>query len=119
MESLRNVWEHPRTSAAGLLIAIVTMAGVLSQQGITLGGAGTGTVVSLAGAIAAALLGLLAKDPGVPTSQPGSGVQGKAWCVGADCAVNAVAVHGWVLWVDGCAEHCGLDSGATECGGVG
>jgi len=83
MESLRNVWEHPRTSAAGLLIAIVTMAGVLSQQGITLGGAGTGTVVSLAGAIAAALLGLLAKDPGVPTSQPGSGVQGKlgAWAL--------------------------------------
>jgi hypothetical protein len=64
MDFMRNVWEHPRTSAAGLLIAVVTMAGVLSQQGITLGGAGTGTVVSLVGAIAAALLGLLAKDPG-------------------------------------------------------
>ena len=51
MEFLRNVWEHPRTSVAGLLIAIVTMAGVLSQQGITLGGAGTGTVVSLVGAL--------------------------------------------------------------------
>lgn len=65
MEFLRNIWEHPRTSAAGLLIAIVTMAGVLSQQGITLGKVGTGTVVSLIGAIAAALLGLLAKDPSV------------------------------------------------------
>lgn len=63
MEFVRNVWEHPRTSAAGLLIAITTIAGVLSQQGITLGAAGTGTVVSLVGALAAALLGLLAKDP--------------------------------------------------------
>jgi hypothetical protein len=65
MEFVRNIWEHPRTSAAGLLIAIATIAGVLSQQGITLGAAGTGTVVSLVGALAAALLGLLAKDPGV------------------------------------------------------
>ncbi len=69
MGFLRNVWEHPRTSAAGLLIAIVTMAGVLSQQGITLGNVGTGTVVSLIGAIAAALLGLLAKDPGAVMSE--------------------------------------------------
>jgi hypothetical protein len=69
MEILRNVWDHPRTSAAGLLIAVVTMAGVLSQQGITLGNVGTGTVVSLIGAFAAALLGLLAKDPGDGTAQ--------------------------------------------------
>ncbi len=48
---------------AGLLIAVATIAGVLSQHGITLGSVGTGTVVSLVGAIAAALLGLLAKDP--------------------------------------------------------
>jgi len=77
MEFVRNVWEHPRTSAAGLLIAIVTMAGVLSQQGITFGSAGTGTVVSLVGAIAAALLGLLAKDPSVPDGKQGSGLQSK------------------------------------------
>jgi hypothetical protein len=69
METLRNIWNHPRTSAAGLLIAIVTMAGVLSQQGITLGTVGTGTVVSLVGAIAAALLGLLARDPGTNTAE--------------------------------------------------
>ena len=69
MELVRNVWEHPRTSAAGLLIGIVTMAGVLSQQGITFGSAGTGTVVSLVGALAAALLGLLAKDPSVSNSE--------------------------------------------------
>ena len=77
MEFVRNVWEHPRTSAAGLLIAIVTMAGVLSQQGITFGSAGTGTVVSLVGALAAALLGLLAKDPNVPNGKQGSGLQSK------------------------------------------
>lgn len=63
MNLISNIWTHPRTSAAGLLIAAVTVAGVLSQQGITLGSAGTGTVVSLASALATALLGLLAKDP--------------------------------------------------------
>ena len=63
MNSLSNIWNHPRTSAAGLLIALSTAAGVLSQQGITLGRAGTGTVVALTGALATALLGLLAKDP--------------------------------------------------------
>jgi hypothetical protein len=41
----------------------VTIAGVLSQQGITLGNAGTGTIVALIGSLATALLGLLAKDP--------------------------------------------------------
>lgn len=63
MNLLANIWNHPKTSAAGLLIAVVSIAGVLSQQGITLGKAGTGTVVSLASALATALLGLLAKDP--------------------------------------------------------
>jgi len=58
-----NIWNHPKTSAAGLLIAVASIAGVLSQQGITLGKAGTGTVVSLLTALATALLGLLAKDP--------------------------------------------------------
>jgi hypothetical protein len=65
MNSIANIWTHPKTSAAGLLIAIVTVAGVLSQQGINLGHAGAGTIVSLAGALATALLGLLAKDPGL------------------------------------------------------
>lgn len=73
MNLISNIWSHPKTSAAGLLIAVVTMAGVLSQQGITLGTVGTGTVVSLVGAIASALLGLLAKDPGMGTSEPASG----------------------------------------------
>jgi hypothetical protein len=64
MKFITNMWCHPKTSAAGLLIAVVSIAGVLSQQGLTLGKAGTGTVVSLASALATALLGLLAKDPG-------------------------------------------------------
>lgn len=64
MNSISNIWNHPRTSIAGLLIAIVTIAAVLSRQGVTLGAAGSGTIVMLASAVATALLGLLAKDPG-------------------------------------------------------
>jgi hypothetical protein len=70
MSLISNIWNHPKTSVAGLLIASITVAGVLSQQGITLGPAGTGTVISLVGALATALLGLLAKDPG--PAQPSS-----------------------------------------------
>ena len=71
MNIFSNALKHPRTSAAGLLISIVSMMGVLSQQGITLGKAGTGTVVSLVTAMASAILGLMARDPGsepVPAS---------------------------------------------------
>jgi hypothetical protein len=63
MNLISNIWSQPRTSAAGLLIAAVTVAGVLTHQGITLGSAGTGTVISLVSALGTALLGLLAKDP--------------------------------------------------------
>jgi hypothetical protein len=66
---ITNIWNHPRTSAAGLLIAVVSIGGVLSQQGISLGHAGTGTVVTLATAIASALLGLLARDPNLAPGQ--------------------------------------------------
>jgi hypothetical protein len=72
MNIFSNIWDHPKTSAAGLLIAVVSMAGVLSQQGITLGAAGRGTVVTLVGALASALLGLLAKDPGEAANQQAS-----------------------------------------------
>lgn len=72
MNFLSNIWNHPKTSVAGLLIAVVSIAGVLSQQGISLGKAGTGTVVSLASALATALLGLLAKDPESVTQQIGA-----------------------------------------------
>ena len=40
MNAFSNIWNHPKTSAAGLLIAVVSIAGVLSQQGITLGARG-------------------------------------------------------------------------------
>lgn len=69
---ISNIWKHPRTTAAGLLISVATAAGVLSQQGITFGKAGTGTVVALVSALATALLGLLAQDPTVPAGQPAS-----------------------------------------------
>jgi len=70
MNLFANIWNHPKTSAAGLLIAMASIAGVLSQQGISLGKAGTGTVVSLVSALATALLGLLAKDPEATIQQP-------------------------------------------------
>jgi hypothetical protein len=73
MNAISNIWKHPRTTAAGLLISLATTAGVLSQQGITFGKAGTGTVVALISALATALLGLLAQDPVVPAEQPASG----------------------------------------------
>jgi hypothetical protein len=63
MNIFSNALNHPRTSTTGLLIALVSILGVLSQQGITLGKAGTGTVVSLVTALASAVLGLLARDP--------------------------------------------------------
>jgi len=64
MKVFENALEHPRTSAIGLLIAIVNIMPVLSQHGITMGKAGTGTVVSLVTSMASAVLGLLARDPG-------------------------------------------------------
>jgi hypothetical protein len=72
MNPISNIWNHPKTSAAGLLIAVVTIAAVLSQQGVTLGAAGSGTVITLVSALATALLGLLARDPGAGSSQSSS-----------------------------------------------
>jgi hypothetical protein len=81
MNPISNIWNHPKTSAAGLLIAIVTIAGVFSQQGITLGAAGSGTVVTLVSALATALLGLLAKDPGASSTAAGSTAKLGAWAL--------------------------------------
>jgi hypothetical protein len=58
-----NIWKHPKTSVTGVLLATGTIVGVLSQQGITLGNAGKGTIVALIGGLATAFLGLLARDP--------------------------------------------------------
>jgi hypothetical protein len=63
MNPISNIWNHPKTSAAGLLIGVITIASVFSQQGITLGTAGSGTMVTLVSGLATALLGLLARDP--------------------------------------------------------
>lgn len=64
MNAFTNIWKHPRTTVTGVLISVTTVAGVLAQQGLTLGHAGNGTVVTLVGAVASALLGLMARDPG-------------------------------------------------------
>jgi hypothetical protein len=72
MNLISNIWKNPKTSAAGVLIAVATVAGVLSQQGITLGTAGTGTVITLVSALATALLGLLSRDPEASASGPAS-----------------------------------------------
>jgi hypothetical protein len=74
----KNIWNHPKTSAAGLLIAVASIAGVLSQQGVSLGKVGTGTVVSLASALATALLGLMAKDPEAASEQVGGSASQQA-----------------------------------------
>jgi hypothetical protein len=81
MNPVSNIWNHPKTTAAGLLIAVVTIAGALSQQGLTLGAAGSGTVVTLVSAIATALLGLLARDPGGDSSSAGSTAKLGAWAL--------------------------------------
>jgi hypothetical protein len=72
MNTLSNIWNNPKTSVTGLLIATVTVGAVLSQQGVNLGHAGAGTVVALISAIATAFLGLLARDPGQLQTPPPS-----------------------------------------------
>jgi hypothetical protein len=85
MNSIANIWQHPRTSVTGILIAVSTVAGVLSQHGVSFGHAGAGTVVTLAGSLATALLGLLARDPAQPATQP----------AGASCTQSRLGV--WML----------------------
>jgi hypothetical protein len=61
-EILGRIFAQPKTSAAGVLLGLTTVLGVLQQQGVSLGHVGTGTVISLGSALATAVLGLLAKD---------------------------------------------------------
>ena len=100
MNLISNIWNHPKTSATGLLIAIATVAGVLSQQGVTMGKLGTGTVVSLASALATALLGLLAKDPQAPLTQPASARSSQQAKLGA-WALIALLIP--LPWMQGCS----------------
>jgi len=81
MNPFSNIWNHPKTSVTGLLIALVTIGGVLSQQGVTLGNAGSGTMVTLVSAIATAFLGLLARDPEAATSPAQSSAKLGAWAL--------------------------------------
>jgi len=99
MNSISNIWNHPRTSAAGLLIAIVTIAGVLSEQGISFGKAGSGTILSLVTALATALLGLLSKDPGGSQS-PDSGIPSSS--ISKLSAWLLIAMLIPLPWMQGC-----------------
>ena len=67
MNSISNIWNHPRTSLTGLLIGVVSVGSVLAQQGVTFGSAGNGSVVTVATGVASVLLGLMARDPASPT----------------------------------------------------
>ena len=62
MGMIDRVVQHPKTTAAGLLIGLTSVLGVLQQQGFSFGQVGKGTGISLATGLATALLGLLAKD---------------------------------------------------------
>ena len=97
MNFIKNIWNHPKTSAAGLLIAVASVASVLSQQGVSLGKVGTGTVVSLASALATALLGLMAKDP--ETGSEGAGGQGSTLKLGAWMLIALLIP---LPWMQGC-----------------
>jgi hypothetical protein len=84
MNPISNIWNHPKTSVAGLLIGVVTIASVLSRQGITLGTAGSGSVITLVSGLATALLGLLARDPEAtssPSMSAGSTSKLGAWAL--------------------------------------
>lgn len=104
--NFKNIWNHPKTSAAGLLIAVASIAGVLSQQGVSLGKVGTGTVVSLASALATALLGLMAKDPeaaGQPAvAQANQRVSGSAAQQAKLGAWMLIALLIPLPWMQGC-----------------
>lgn len=85
----QNILQHPKTSIAGLLIGVLTVVGVLSQQGITLGHVGTGTGLALLGGLATAFLGLISKDPG---ASDGSGVTKVGLFL--LCAISALTLSG-------------------------
>jgi hypothetical protein len=106
MSFLTNIWNHPKTSAAGLLIAVVSVAGVLSQQGISLGNAGTGTVVSLVSALATALLGLLAKDPGAASLPVSTSASPRTGASGGNARLGAWMLIALLIplpWIQGCS----------------
>lgn len=112
MNPISNIWKHPRTSAAGLLISVATVAGVLAQQGVTMGNVGGGTVVTLASALATALLGLMARDPAAPVPQPVASCAGNGGSCSGSCGKSGATskLGAWMLialllpmpWMQGC-----------------
>lgn len=104
MNPIKNIWQHPRTSVAGLLISVATITGVLAQNGVALGKVGSGTVVSLAGALATAVLGLLAKDPVQSVPKPAQNSS-------ASTSSTTAKLGAWMLialliplpWLQGCS----------------
>jgi len=98
MNFISNIWKHPKTSTAGILIAVVTVSGALSRQGIALGSAGNGTVVTLVGALASALLGILARDPGSDNApKSGSTTKLGVWAL--------IALLLPLPWMTGCSAR--------------
>ena len=100
MNLISNIWNHPRTSIAGLLIAAINVAAVLAHQGVTFGNAGSGTVIALVSAIATALLGLLSRDP------TAAGLQQVPASAGQQAKLGAWALIALLLplpWMQGCS----------------
>ena len=69
MNAFANIWNHPRTTFTGLLIGVASVGSVLSQQGVTIGKAGTSNYVTLATGLATVLLGMLSQDPSAQPAQ--------------------------------------------------
>jgi hypothetical protein len=61
-QMFQRITANPKSSCIGLLLAVTTVTGALTAQGVTLGHAGTGTTVTLISGVATALMGLLARD---------------------------------------------------------
>lgn len=81
---LSNIIQHPKTTLLGIITLLTTVLPVLIAQGVTLGHAGTGSVVQLIGGVLGALSLALAKDPGAtsipdaPASRPTSNLRSLA-----------------------------------------
>lgn len=113
MKSLANAWKHPKTSITGVLIAISTVAGILSQQGIGFGHVGAGTAVTLVGSLATAFLGLLARDPskdalsGSAAGPTGPSAQPPSRSNSAQARLGVwmlVALLLQLTWISGCSR---------------
>jgi hypothetical protein len=69
----KNIWEHPKTSVAGVLLAIVTIVPIL--QGIDWSHLNPNSVIGLCGSVAVALLGLLGSDSKSSVDSGANGTQ--------------------------------------------